>query len=439
MTEFKIKDNTQNNKSKFQEIGQVTDKIVDKTLDVLEKEGIFIFPELKDAQDVTKDQMILQSVNDSYQSSNLMGFLGYDDERLIIESRFSTGVNDYFFQYLLEHVLDFPNIVELTTDANQEDQLFNLLLFLFPYYLKTAMRKGGYKTYIQTQYNNGNVKGTIDVARHITQNTPFIGKVAYNQREFAYDNDMMELIRHTIEFIKHKPYGKKILRKSNSEVVNVTSVTTNYAYYDRKKIIDKNKKTPIRHAYFHEYRVLQRLCIMILQNDKHQISSGPKQIYGILFDGAWLWEEYINTLINENFHHPMNKGGKGAQQLFTSNGGKTGLIYPDFLSKTSESRVIADTKYKPSGNIHNKDYLQVLAYMYRFDAKYGYYIHPETSGESQMYYLNEGSTYEKNVKPREDVFVTKLGLRVPQDAPNYDEFKVQMSVSEDELKMNLKS
>ena len=81
----------------------------------------------------------------------------------MIESRFSTGCNDFLFQYLLEKVLDFPNIVDLETDANQNDKLFSLLLFLFPYYLKTAMRKGVFKTYIWNRYNNANVKGIVGV------------------------------------------------------------------------------------------------------------------------------------------------------------------------------------------------------------------------------------------------------------------------------------
>lgn len=48
-----------------------------------------------------------------------MGFIGYGKERLIIKSRFSTDKNDYFLQYLLECVLNFPNILEWNTDANQ--------------------------------------------------------------------------------------------------------------------------------------------------------------------------------------------------------------------------------------------------------------------------------------------------------------------------------
>lgn len=139
---LKIKDNTQVKKDAFSSIEVLTRRIADKTLEQLEREGVFVFPEfIVEAEDLTKDQMILQSVNDSYQAGNVMGFLGCGNERLIIESRFSSEEEDYFFEYLLDRVLDFPNIVDLESDADQNNRLFNFLLFLFPYYLKTANEK----------------------------------------------------------------------------------------------------------------------------------------------------------------------------------------------------------------------------------------------------------------------------------------------------------
>ena len=426
---LKIKDNSQYKKDTFADIGNLTGRIADKTLEQLEREGVFVFPEfVVDAEDITKDQMILQGMNDTYRSGNVMGFLGCGDERIVIESRFSSEGEDYFFQYLLDRVLDFPNIVNLESDADQNNRLFNFLLFLFPYYLKTAMRKGLFKKYIRHHYNDGNVKGTIDIARHIEKNTPFTGNVAYSQREFSYDNHLMELIRHTIEFIKRKPYGNNLLIRVKDEVKLVVEATQSYEPYDRQKVIDANKKNTVRHAYFREYLALQHLCLLILQHQKHQIGSGSRQIYGILFDGAWLWEEYVSSLIDEAFYHPMNKGGKGAQRLFDGN---IGLIYPDFISRDTGSRIIADAKYKPIDNIGNRDYLQVLAYMFRFDAKEGYYLYPEVDGaDDQKLRMNSGSTYEGNVEPREDIHVTKHGLKIPSDVDSYTTFASKMQMSE---------
>lgn len=426
---LKIKDNSRQKKESFSQIKTLTSKIADKTLEQLEREGVFVFPEIvRDAEDITQEQMLLQSINDTYRTSNVMGVIGCGDERLIIESRFSGDGEDFLFQYLLDRVLDFPNIVDLESDANHNNRLFNFLLFLFPHYLKAAMRKGLFKKYIRRRYNDGNVKGTIDIARHIEKNTPFIGDVAYSQREFSYDNSLMELVRHTIEFIKRKPYGNKLLIKVKDEIKLVIDATPGYEPYEKQKIIEQNKKHTVRHAYFREYLALQRLCLLILRHQKHQIGTGVRQIYGILFDGAWLWEEYINLLIEDVFYHPMNKGGKGAQRLFEGN---LGLIYPDFISRNSAGRIIADAKYKPIDNIGNRDYLQMLAYMFRFDAKIGYYLYPEAGDADDLKLrMNRGSTYEANVIPRDDISITKHGLKIPVDASNYVSFVKNIKISE---------
>jgi len=124
----------------------------------------------------------------------------------------------------------------------------------------------------------------------------------------------------------------------------------------------------------------------------------------------------------------MNKRSKGAQRLFAGN---VGLIYPDFISRDKSNRVIADAKYKPIENIGNKDYLQVLAYMFRFDAKQGYYIYPEVKETNPLkLMLNQGSTYENDVNTRADVYVIKLGLRIPNSACNYVDFLYKMKISE---------
>ena len=197
------------------------------------------------------------------------------------------------------------------------------------------------------------------------------------------------------------------------------------------KIIEQNKKNTVRHVYFGEYLALQKLCLLILQHRKHQVGSWSKQIYGILFDGAWLWEEYINSLIEDIFYHPMNKAHKGAQWLFDGN---VGLIYPDFISRNSKTRMIADAKYKPIDNIGNRDYLQALAYMFRFDAKTGYYFYPEVGNHDALRLcMNRGSTYESNVSPRDNISIIKHGLKIPVDAPDYAVFVTRMANAEQDF------
>lgn len=433
MKTLRIKDNSKKSKSEFCEVENLTKKIADKTFEQLEQDGILIFPsDVKDSEDVSKEQIILQSINNDYCSGNVMGFIGCGDERLVIKSRFDKSDNDYFLQYLLGKVMDIPNIVDLQTDADRDEKLFNLSAFIFPYYLKSAMGSGLFKTYIRREYNDANVKGNIDIARHIKCNTPFAWKIAYTRREYSYDNYLTELVRHTIEFIRSKPYGNIVLSKVREEVKRIEEYTPAFAVGDRRKIILKNRENPVKHAYYYKYCALQRLCIMILQHEKHRIGSGTRQIYGILFDGAWLWEEYIGSLVKDYFYHPMNKGGKGAQRLF---GGNIGLIYPDFIGKNAATRIIADAKYKPIGNIGNRDYLQLLAYMFRFDAKKGFYFYPKTNDFEDLkpLWLNKGSTYE-TVVPRDDTCVIKLGLKIPASAESFNAFSESMQKNEKEFR-----
>lgn len=128
----------------------------------------------------------------------------------------------------------------------------------------------------------------------------------------------------------------------------------------------------------------------------------------------------------------MNKGRKGVQRLFDGN---IGEIYPDFISRDNKKRIIADAKYKPIKNIRNRDYLQVLAYMFRFDAKSGYYLYPEAEGANDLrLWMNRGSTYESDVMPRDDVSITKHGLKIPANIANYDEFVKRIHDNEHEFK-----
>ena len=45
-----------------------------------------------------------------------------------------------------------------------------------------------------------------------------------------------------------------------------------------------------------------------------------------------------------------------------------------------------------------------------------------------------GSTYEKNVMPRDDINITKHGLKTPADAQNYVDFIMRMKMGEQEFK-----
>ena len=418
------------NKEEFiTEYPKISQVLLDRTLDNLSQEdSIFIFPnDLKNSPDLDKDQKILETVNQNIKTGNVIGFLGCGQERLTISSRFSSKSDDYFLHYLLQKILNI-NLTSLDVGLSREERLYQLLIYLFPKYLEAAMRKGLYKEYQRFSHNDSYIKGVIDLRNHLKKNLPFTGNIAYTTREFTFENPLMQLIRHTIEYIKNqKSLGRGIIYTNRENITEIIRITPSYKQADRAKIIRRNQTKPLRHAYFREYRKLQELCLMILNKEKHGLGYQEQKIHGILFDVAWLWEEYVHTLLPKDFIHPRNKEKKGGISVFS--GGKR-KVYPDFYNR--ELKTVLDAKYKKleltEKGINRDDLFQLISYAYILQAEKTGLIFPSME-QSVNRKIGEVAGYGVQLK--------KWSIQIPQNALSYNDFCEMLEISEEIFKSNL--
>ena len=407
------------------EYPKLSQALLDRTLDNLSiEDSIFIFPnDLMNSPDLDREQKIFETVNQEIKTGNVIGFLGYGQERLTISSRFSIKGDDYLLHYLLQKVLNM-NLTSLDVGLSPEDKLYQLLIYLFPKYLQAALRKGLYKEYQRFFHNDSHVKGVLDVGNHLKRNVPFMGNVAYTTREFTYDNPLMQLIRHTIEYIKIQKSFRSLLDNNRENMTEITRVTSSYKLADRAKIIRMNKIKPIRHAYFREYRKLQELCLMILSREKHGLGPQSQRVHGILFDVAWLWEEYIHTLLPKGFVHPRNKDKTDGISVFSVGKRK---VYPDFYDR--ERKIVLDAKYKKleftEKGINREDLFQLISYSYILKAEKAGLIFPsmEQSVNSE---IGKVVGYGAQLK--------KWSIQIPQNASSYSAFCKMMENSEENFK-----
>jgi len=155
---------------------------------------------------------------------------------------------------------------------------------------------------------------------------------------------------------------------------------------------------PIRHPYYSAYTDLQKLCLQILRHESIKYGLEKDKVYGVLFDGAWLWEEYLNKVFLEHhlsITHAKNKTGENGIQLYE--GGKK-CYYPDFYRKAKDDKegmksFVLDAKYKRLGydvaideqNSHDaknaisicrEDLFQMISYMHVLPAKYCALLYP---------------------------------------------------------------
>ena len=391
-------------------------------LNLEEHPNLLVFPQdfKTHGDDIGKERVFTIEGN-LLKTGNIMGYVGYRNTKVRIHSRFAQDDKDYFLHYMLQKVFAI-NLFDLKYDSDSES-IFDFLIYLFPTFLKRAMRQGLYKEYQTREYNDANIRGRIDVSRHIRQNIPFAGKVAYSTREYVSDNRITQLVRHTIEYIATHPFSGNILNNDDEtkEAVGViNAATSTYNRNDRQKVIYQNLR-PVSHPYFGEYCPLQRLCLQILRHEELKYGNDDNQIYGILFDGAWLWEEYLNTILKGvGFEHPQNRTGTGRIFLFAGN---FGVCYPDFYSNT----MVLDAKYKgyPDwGSIQNADLYQVISYMHILKLNHGGLVVPvSNSGNQPVAKMLNGYGGQMSV----------FGLQVDHHCSSYSCFVNKMQMEEYKL------
>jgi 5-methylcytosine-specific restriction endonuclease McrBC regulatory subunit McrC len=394
-----------------------------------EHQNLLVFPNcLNQHRDNIGDETIFSLHGSTLTTGNIMGFIGINDSEIKITSRFTQGDDDYFLHYMLQKVFCI-NLFNLKHSCSQAT-IFDFLLYLFPYHLKKALRQGVFKEYQYKRYNNSNVRGSIDVNQHINKNYPFKGNVAYHTKEYSYDNRITQLIRHTIEYIYQHRFGYHILNNDyelQKCISQIVFATPSYDRNQRSSVLNNNIES-IFHPYFYEYQDLHAICLRILHQEEIKYGNAKSKIYGLLFDGAWLWEEYLNTILKKyDFIHPENKTGKNTIYLFENGKYKR---FPDFWKKD----IVLDAKYKrlaenDGAKIDRNDMHQIISYMYVKCARLGGFIYPSDDNRTPCISFGRLNGYSGELR------VWKISI--PQTAANFNDFYNQMKSSENTFKNEL--
>ncbi len=423
-------------------LNQLTDK---------EKCDLWIFPQKENRFDDKIDDEVLFSLSGArLTTGNIMGFISSNGVDITIRSRFSAkNGNDWFMQYMLQKVFAI-NIFNLNHSSSNEN-ILDITALMFPHFLQKAVNQGIYREYTRCSHNDSHPRGAIDFNAHIRQNYPFKnGKIAYMTREFLFDNSVTQLIRHTIEYLRSNTELFSIIystKETRDNINQIIEATPSYRRGDLTKILLANLRPKI-HPYYSEYAPLQKLCLQILNHQKLGYSTEGEKIQGVLFDGAWLWEEYLNlTLSQAGFKHPNNRLHKDA--IFPFVGSSRYKRYPDFMKEN----VIADAKYKRivapakdtgkmNHNIQREDLNQMIAYLYITDSDTGIFICPNEFSvidpqngtflkeENFVIKTEEFYLYKIGKLSGKGGLIQIMGLNIPRDAGSFDEFREKMKLTE---------
>lgn len=368
-------------------------------------------------------------------TGNLMGFLSVGDTEVSITSRFTDKrEKDYFLQYMLSRTFHI-NIID-SGHTYTSDGFFDIFVLLFPGLLKEALRKGVYRAYTRNEYNSSSPRGAVDMKRHLRDNIPFLGRTAYTAREYTYDNSVTELVRHTIEYIERSSPFRSILISDNETKESVRIIrecTPSYKLQKRLSVIKANRKK-VLHPYFMEYGPLQKLCLLILGREKISYAISDESISGIIFDGAWLWEEYLARVLSESslgFTHSSNIRKEGGLDIYSRY-----RLYPDYYKRRGEKtedapyNTVLDAKYRRLDTSFGRDnLLQLVTYMHMLPSLRGALISPVES-------TSEALEVQKTKSAKLTGYGGEVALYnfpVPQSCSSPDDFEARMRHAERSL------
>lgn len=150
---------------------------------------------------------------------------------------------------------------------------------------------------------------------------------------------------------------------------------------------------------------------------------------GILFDGAWLWEEYLATLLKGlGFRHPKNRLGQGGIYLFedideSGRRHRSGIRYPDFYKEG----MVLDAKYKRLGDcgkvskVGRDDLHQLVTYMHNLKSGNGGFVVPLENEQVTLPFSRlKGSA--------SGIYI--FGIEVAKGCHSYDEFRRRIQENE---------
>lgn len=248
-------------------------------------------------------------------TGNCMGVVRLRDKasdvavQIEIGSRFDMGAKQFFLTYLLSKVFG-GSIVD--PGVLGQDSLWKMLLaFLFRRRFLEASAVGMFKEYHAFNHNDTRIRGRIDVNEHLRRNIPFRGTVAYATHEITFDNPTNHLIRHALAKVRREwPWsltGDHRLTEAEHQIEQGTPTWQQGGVL--ACIRRKENRTPVKHPYFGaRYEPLRQVSLAVLRDEGASLYQQHQEAEGVIFDGSWLWEEYLWTLLEDlEFEHPENK------------------------------------------------------------------------------------------------------------------------------------
>ena len=288
----------------------------------------------------------------------------------------------------------------------RSNSILELYFELFIKEVEYLMHRGLVKKYRKTEGNRTALKGSIQFAKHISQN--LVHKERFYVRHTTYDKE------HDIHAILYK--ALKLLNQINSNV-HLSSRLGNLLLdfpelYDIKISEGLFEKIAFDRKTAH-YKNALEIARLLLLNYHPDLNSGSNNVLALMFDMNMLWEQFVYVSLKKNKRGASTIVAQNSKNFWKPLIGYNSKMKPDIvLNKGTKDCVVLDTKWKNLNgfNPSPEDLRQMFVYMKYYGAKKVALIYPgkQHSIQSGLYY--DHSSFNSNKLSEEECSVISIGV-----------------------------
>ncbi len=252
---------------------------------------------------------------------------------------------------------------ELSHTKLEDENLLEILTYLFSKKLKKELSRGIYREYINKRDNLSLIKGKIDIKEQIKNISKKRSNIACSFDEFSEDN-LLNRIFYTMTYQLCKEV------KSLKTIDNLKIIMANYTDINMTRL----NSNIINSIKFNRNNIRFKESYILLKKIYESLSSigedGKVEGFSFLFEVNELYESYIGKVVKELDHNAELQDTSKKLLVKKSTNNAVIQLRPDIVIP---KMLIIDTKWKIIDKDKNRygvvinDFYQMYAYLTRYE------------------------------------------------------------------------